>query len=356
VGPGTGTDHDLRATSREALVFWAVGAVVAGVLLVLHVAAQVLLLTFAGLLLGTTLRGAAEWLAAHARLKIGWSLALCVIVLLALIGIAMLWIVPQVDRQAAELWQKLLQAGTDIQEQVRRTAIGRQVLVQSFQVGAWLAGHAGLAANILIATLGVLGAGAYLLFVALYFAVSPRTYRGGVLALVPHIHVERAGQILDALGSALRRWLYARLISMTVLGIGSSIGLWLLGIPLALTLGLLAGGLLFVPYLGSITAAIPALLIALTVGPMHVVYVALLYIGIHLADGYLLDPALQRRAVRLPPLVVLAGQLVFGELWGILGFALATPLVACLLVLVRMLYVENLAAGAKAATRDQLGA
>jgi predicted PurR-regulated permease PerM len=334
VGPGTSTDHDLRATSREALVFWAVGAVVAGVLLVLHVAAQVLLLTFAGLLLGTTLRGAAEWLAAHARLKIGWSLALCVMVLLALIGIAMLWIVPQVDRQAAELWQKLLQAGTDIQEQVRRTAIGRQVLVQSFQVGA----------------------GAYLLFVALYFAVSPRTYRGGVLALVPHIHVERAGQILDALGSALRRWLYARLISMTVLGIGSSIGLWLLGIPLALTLGLLAGGLLFVPYLGSITAAIPALLIALTMGPMHVVYVALLYIGIHLADGYLLDPALQRRAVRLPPLVVLAGQLVFGELWGILGFALATPLVACLLVLVRMLYVENLAAGAKAATRDQLGA
>ena len=98
-------------------------------------------------------------------------------------------------------------------------------------------------------------------------------------ALVPPAHRARAGQLIDELGEVLRRWLWARLISMTVLGIASAIGLWLLGIPLALSLGLLAGALLFVPYLGSSASAIPALLIAFTVDPMHEVYVGALYIG-----------------------------------------------------------------------------
>lgn len=323
-------------------MFWAIGVLAVGILVVVHVAAELLLLTFAGLLFGTALRGAAEWCSRHAKIGIRTSLVVCIGMLVALGTSAMLWIVPHATQQAGQLWSDLARSVADLEARLAATQVGRALSPGSGEIAAWVEHHAAFTGNFLIGIVGALGAVIYVIFVALYFAASPRTYRCGVLALVPPSHGVRAGQVLDQLGRVLQRWLWARLISMTALGITSAIGLWLLGIPLALSLGLLAGALLFVPYLGSIASAIPALLIAITVDPMHVLYVGLLYIGIHLADGYLLSPPLQRRAVDVPPLLLLASQLAAGALWGILGFTFATPLVASLMIAVRMLYVEGL--------------
>lgn len=337
---------ELRLASRGALVFWVVGALMLGVVVVLHVAADVLLLTFAGLLFGNALRGAAEWLSRRTGFGIGRSLVVCILVLLALGAGAVLWIVPLVADQAGQLGSQLGAAVSDVEAWLGRTRIAHTLSTAApggleRQVTGWLASHASFAGNFLLGVVGVLGAVVYVLFVTLYFAFSPAVYRRGVLALVPPRRRPRAEQVIGALAAALRRWLGAQLITMTALGVASMIGLWLLGIPLAFALGLLAGLLLFVPYLGAIAAAIPALMIALTVSPMHVLYVALLYVGIHLAEGYLLSPLLQRRAVDTPALLVLGAQLIAGALWGILGLMFATPVVATLLVLVRMLYVED---------------
>lgn len=331
---------------REALVFWAVGAVMLGVVVVLHVAADVLLLTFAGLLLGNALRGAAERLSRRAGFAVGPSLVVCILVLLALGAGALLWVVPLVADQAGQLESQLATAVGDVESWLRRTQLVHALSAAApgglaSQATGWLASHAAFAGNFVLGVVGVLGAVVYVLFVTLYFAFSPAIYRRGVLALVPAARRPRTGQVIDALATTLRRWLGAQLITMTALAIASMIGLWLLGIPLALALGLLAGVLLFVPYLGSIASAIPALLVALTVSPMHVLYVALLYVGIHLAEGYLLSPVLQRRAVDTPALLVLGSQLIAGALWGILGLMFATPIVATVMVVIRMLYVED---------------
>lgn len=337
---------ELRRASRRALVFWVVGALVFGVILVLHVAADVLLLTFAGLLFGNALRGAAEWVSHRARFGIGPSLIVCILLLLALGAGAVLWIVPLVAEQAGQLQRQLGAAIADLQAWLSRTQLVHALAAPepgglARQATGWLTQHAGFAGSFVLGVGGVLGAVAYVLFVTLYFAFSPAIYRRGVLALVPPAHRERAGQLLDALTTMLRRWLGAQLITMIALAIASGIGLRLLGIPLAFALGLLAGLLLFVPYLGTIASAIPALLIALTVSPMHMLYVALLYVGIHLAEGYLLSPLLQRRAVDTPALLVLGSQLIAGALWGILGLMFATPIVATVLVVVRRLYVDD---------------
>jgi predicted PurR-regulated permease PerM len=337
---------DGHPTARGALVFWAVGALVLGILIVLHVAADILLLTFAGLLLGNALRGAAEWLARRTRSGVGQSLVVCILVLLALGTGAMLWVVPLVAEQAGQLESQLAAAVTDVETWLRSTQLVHALSAAApggleRQATGWLTSHASFAGNFLLGVVGVLGAAVYVLFVTLYFAFSPDVYRRGVLALVPPGQRARADQLIETLASTLRRWLGAQLITMIALGIASGIGLRLLGIPLAFALGLLAGLLLFVPYLGSIASAIPALLIAVTVSPMHVLYVGLLYVGIHLAEGYLLSPLLQRRAVDTPALLVLGSQLIAGALWGILGLMFATPIVATVLVVVRMLYVED---------------
>jgi predicted PurR-regulated permease PerM len=342
---------ELRRASRRALAFWAVGALMLGVVIVLHVAADVLLLTFAGLLFGNALRGAAEWLSHRTRSGIGSSLVVCILCLLALGAGAVLWIAPLVAEQAGQLQRQLGAAIADLQAWLSRTQLVPAPSTPEpggleRQATGWLAQHAGFAGSFVLGVGGVLGAVVYVLFVTLYFAFSPAIYRRGVLALVPPGHRARAEQLLDALTTTLRRWLGAQLITMITLAIASGIGLRLFGIPLAFALGLLAGLLLFVPYLGSIASAIPALLIALTVSPTHMLYVALLYVGIHLAEGYLLSPLLQRRAVDTPALLVLGSQLIAGALWGILGLMFATPIVATVLVVVRLLYVDDAARAA----------
>jgi predicted PurR-regulated permease PerM len=115
----------------------------------------------------------------------------------------------------------------------------------------------------------------------------------------------------------------------------------LLGVPLALMLALVAGLLNFVPYIGAILGAVPALMVAFGQSPMQVVWVALLFAAIQSVEGYLLVPYIQQRTVRLPPALTIFSQTVFGTLFGLLGLLLAPALAAAVLVAVRSLYIHD---------------
>jgi len=152
----------------------------------------------------------------------------------------------------------------------------------------------------------------------------------------------RAREVLAELKRTLGWWLLGRLCSMLVIGTATGVGLRLLGVPLALTLGLIAALLSFVPYIGPILAALPAVLIGLTQGPLQAFHVLLFYVGLQTLESYLFTPLVQRRAIALPPALQLAAQVLAGVLFGVIGLALATPLTAAGQVLVRMIYVEGM--------------
>ena len=179
------------------------------------------------------------------------------------------------------------------------------------------------------------------LFIGLYGAVAPRTYRNGLLLLVPGPCRERSGEVLDAAGAMLRGWLIGAFIKMTIVGVVTTAGLALLGIPLALALGLIAFLFEFIPFLGPILAAVPAVLVALTIGPMEAVHVGLLYLGVQVAESYVLTPLIDQRSVHLPPALAITTQVLLGTLLGALGVVFAIPLTALGMVLVRMLYIED---------------
>ena len=129
---------------------------------------------------------------------------------------------------------------------------------------------------------------------------------------------------------------------MIIIGVLTAVGLWLLGVPLALTLGLLAALLTFIPNIGPILAVVPAALLALLQSPTRALYVVLLYLGIQTVESYLLTPLMQKRTVSLPPALTIFAQVLMGILVGRIGLVLATPLTAALFVLVKMLYVEDI--------------
>jgi predicted PurR-regulated permease PerM len=128
---------------------------------------------------------------------------------------------------------------------------------------------------------------------------------------------------------------------MTVVALLTVLGLWALGIPLALTLGLFAGLIKFIPNFGPILSALPPVLLALLSGPRQALWVVLLYLGIQTLESYVITPLVQQKVVSLPPVLVISAQLLAGSLFGFAGLALATPLLAVAMVLARTLYLED---------------
>jgi predicted PurR-regulated permease PerM len=179
------------------------------------------------------------------------------------------------------------------------------------------------------------------IFGSIYFAAQPRLYRTGLVKLVPPKARVLAGDALDNVGVALRRWLLGQLAAMALVGLLTGVGLLLLGSPSALALGVLAAALEFIPYLGPILSAVPAIAVALGHSPEQAAWVTGLYIVVQQTENHLIQPLIQQRAVDIPPALLLFGVVAMGTLFGVPGVVLAAPLAVVLYVLVKRLYVRE---------------
>jgi hypothetical protein len=179
------------------------------------------------------------------------------------------------------------------------------------------------------------------LFIGFYMAISPDTYLQGFTHLIPKSKRERGCEILSALGHALRWWLVGRFASMAIVGVLTTIALQLINMPLALVLGVIAGLFTFVPYIGPIMSAVPAVLVALLESPVMALYVIVIYFVVQFIEGNFITPLLMERAVSLPPAVLLLAQFSMGIFYGLFGVLLATPLTIVLIIMIQMLYVQD---------------
>ncbi|MGH8290884.1 MAG: AI-2E family transporter [Steroidobacteraceae bacterium] len=320
------------------------GILVALGLLLLWLVADWLLIIFAGILLAILLRGLSFWLSAQTRLPIRWSLVAVVVAILVIAAGVVYFIAPNASQQLDQLVQQLPVGLHRIEQELGRSSWGNSLL-KELQPGSEGRGAvravAGQLFGVASTTFGILAAFIVIIFVGLYLAAEPGIYVRGTIRLFPPHRRARIIGVLHQIAHALRWWLIGRIISMTVIGIVTALGLWLIGVHLALTLGILAGLLSFVPYIGSVSSAVPAILIALTQSTGLVLYVIVLYVIIHIAEGYILMPLMQKKMVHMPPALTLSMQVVLGAVLGILGIALATPLTAGAVVAIRMLYVED---------------
>jgi predicted PurR-regulated permease PerM len=180
------------------------------------------------------------------------------------------------------------------------------------------------------------------LFSALYFGISPDIYVRGIISLVPENRSDRMREVFEASSQTLRYWLMGQAVAMLTIGTTVAIGLWIAGVPLAFLLGVIAGLLDFIPYLGPTAAAIPGILIGLTESPLTGVYALLVYLVVQQLENHLVVPLVQKQTVWLPPALVVLAVIVFGLLFGVLGLLVATPLTAVIVVWVKMLYVHDI--------------
>ena len=281
--------------------------------------------------------------------RFGWNrkLALVVVVLalLLIIGLGGWVMAPQIAEQSTELAQQIPQSLQRLRQMVENQPLLARIAADLPDAKQLIGSMQQFVPNAGIffgGVLGALGNVAIIVFVGIYFALSPRQYKQGIVKLVPQGKRERAVQVMDDIGDTLARWLIGKSLSMLIVGAATAGGLTLLGVPLGLILGIIAGLLDFIPYIGPIMAGVPAVLIALSISPDLALYTVLLFLGIQTVEGYVLQPLVEARAVEMPPALTIVMQLVFGTLFGFAGIALATPLTAMLMVFVDKLYVEDI--------------
>ncbi len=193
----------------------------------------------------------------------------------------------------------------------------------------------------LTSTFAVIAGIFLIIFLSIYVAADPRTYRNGIMHLFPLHARNRADEVLEAIATVLRKWLVTQMIAMVVIGTVTTIVLTILGVKGALPLGIIAGLLEFIPNIGPLLAAIPAVAMGFVDSPDKALYVALAYWGIQFLENQLLIPLLMQEGVDLPPAVTLLAQAMLAIVFGFLGLFVAVPLVAVAMVVIRMLYVEG---------------
>jgi predicted PurR-regulated permease PerM len=183
--------------------------------------------------------------------------------------------------------------------------------------------------------------GAIVVAGSIFLALSPGRYRDGVLILVPPAQRAIVSDFLTRSGVILKRWLLSRLIVMVALGVLVSIGLKVLGIDGAITLGLTGGLLTFIPFIGALMAAIPAVLVALTVSPQIAILTAFMFWGAHFIEGTFITPLVQDESVDLPPVLTIFSTLAFTVVFGPSGVLLASPLVLVIITAIQVFYLEG---------------
>lgn len=320
-------------------------------------AASVLLLILAGALLGVFLHSLAQLVRNHSPLGHGWSLAVTVAVLLGVFVLLGWLLAPKIEQQVEGLRTDLTESVAQLREEMRGTGWGNWLLTELHDVvndpppmENLLMRHM---PGVFNSTLGVLGGFLIIIAVGLYFAATPSTYRAGILHLIPPTRRTRAAEVLESLYETMQWWIWSKMLGMLIIGALTTFGLMLLGIPMALTLGMIAALLTFIPNFGPILASIPGILLGLVVSPMTAVYVACVYLGVQFLESYVITPMIARRTISMPPALMLSSQMIMGSVFGALGLVLAVPLTASVMVLARMLYVKDAPGESEGCGRDE---
>jgi predicted PurR-regulated permease PerM len=267
------------------------------------------------------------------------------------IWIAGIALAPTIADQAVQLWETFPELIENAQDHVGqlREALG---LGSSFGLGPlnvvdsarnFLSGGAlTTVANVGAGVASVISYVVVIVIATIYSVAQPEPLVNGFVALFPAGRRQEVRRILRELYETVQRWFVGQLASMLLIGVLSTVALYLIGVPFALLLGIFSGLISFIPFVGPLISVIPPLLLALIGTPIDALWVVLAYAAIQTIESYLIQPLVMSRAVSLHPAVVMFALLIMGTLFGFVGVLIAVPLVAAIAVLLRELWIERM--------------
>jgi predicted PurR-regulated permease PerM len=325
-------DGGLRGFTLRVLIVLFLGALAVFLWQSLHV----VLLLFGAILLAVILRGPAELLSRWTGVRAGLAVVIVAILLIALLAVLGWAFGAKFVEQADRLIDRLPSLLDEARHLAERLGIAHLIPRLGDADGATAGTVLRQASGLALSTFGFVGDVALVIVAAAYIAAAPQVYQRGFIGLLPPSQRVRVREALAYTGIALHRWLVGQVVCMLAVGTVTAVGLTLLGVESALALGVLAGFLEFIPFLGPIMAALPAVLLAFSQDPDLA-----LYVGVQAVENYALFPLVQKEAVDLPPALALFAIAAFGTAFGILGAIYAAPLTVIAIALTQKLYQED---------------
>lgn len=334
-----------RDTVRDAAIWLGL----AGLIWLGWTLAPLLLLIVGGCVFAAGLQGAEMALGKVWKAPRPLRMTVVVIGVVALLGCFAWFTAVQLDEQYDQLRMRLGEQLAALRSWAADSGldIGRFGTNPAAAVQDQLAGSLGQLTDALGSVAGALGSLFFVVMFGIYLAADPGSYARGVAWLTPRRFRPAMAATLAAMGRTLRHWVAGRLLVMTIEGAVMTVGLWIAGVPLAGMLGLLTGLLAFIPTVGAVIAGVLIVMVGLSAGSVVALWAFIVYLAVQFLEGNILTPLVERRVVALAPAIVLAAQLLFGVTFGILGVALADPIVA----LVKTALTERGRAAAPASAR-----
>ncbi len=300
-------------------------------LTILWIGRVIFLLLFAAVVGAVLITAVGDWLGSRLRMRRSFALAVFFLIVGLLIGVV-LWLQgPTFVLQFQQLGTQLPAAARQIYAQITSHNWGHWLLSKTpdpGQVSDGLSFAFSSIGGIVVSSATLLAGLVIVLSLSVYFAIEPDLYYRGLRRLFPAETRPTLDSCAHSVAQILRWWVLAKLISMSMVGLLIATGLASIGVPLAGSLGLIAAGLTFIPNVGPIIAAVPAILLALAVSPTTGLLAAVVFAVVFTLEGYMVTPWLERKIVRLPPALTLTMQLLLAAVAGPVGVALAAPIAA----------------------------
>ena len=327
VGPTELYDPLVRSELKKAAVWIGMATLVVALVWL----AQPILLIIGGLVLAAMFDGGARLLGRVLPIPRGFRLTIVVLAVFGFIYWTFVFTGSELASQAASL-QAI------VEKQIE--TIGNQIAAAGFNIsaddvkgfGTQILNSVGRVTAAVSSVVGTLTNMAMMLVLAIFIAAEPRMYERGVAWMLPLAEREHFYGTAEKIGRVLRRLMAGRLLGMAVEGFGTWILLSLGGVPMAALLGILTGLLAFLPNIGAIVSGALIILVGFSAGIDVGLYAIFVYFVVQMVDGYLIVPMVAKRAVDLAPALVLGAQILFGALFGVLGLALADPIIAMIKV------------------------
>jgi predicted PurR-regulated permease PerM len=341
-GPSDIADPAMRLEAKKAFVWIGIAALVALAILM----AQPILVIFGGMVFGAMVDGGTRLLGRVLPIGRNWRL---LIVTLAATGFVV-WTIYFTGTELIDQAERLRETVTVQLNRIIGWANAMGIIqggVDIQQLSSQIMGSLGRLGSAVSSALGAITSLVMILVIGIFIAVEPRLYQRGVAWMLPLDPRDSFYRTAERMGQTMRRLMAGRLVGMAVEGVGTWFLLLVGGVPMATLLGILTGLLAFLPNIGAIVSGVLIVLAGFSMSFEAGLYAIAVYLIVQTVDGYLIVPYVARKTVDLAPALVLSAQLLFGALFGIVGLALADPMVAMLKTALEQKSVED-EAGAEA--------
>lgn len=336
----TSQSQDKLTYSKKVWIAGGIFALLVILLLLFKTLFSIFLLTLAGALFAIYFHGCSGFFKKHLHIPSAWSLALSIAINIILF-IAFFWFVgARLQQQVSSLTDTLPKTIDNAKAYLQKNTVGSKALDYLNSSGNSQKTMS-IVKKFFSSSFGILSDVYIILLLGMFFIASPFTYKKGFVHLLPPKAKDIGVELLDQIHNVLKNWIKGQLFGFLFIAVLTGIGLWALGMPLVLTLALIAGLLNFIPNFGPIIALVPAELIGLMQGTTTAIMVLCLYTLIQIVQSAVTQPLIQKKMVSVPPALIIFGQVAMGLLGGFWGVLLATPVVAIIMTVVNKLYVDE---------------